>query len=194
MTLFRAAVLFFGGGIFVTMGDKVHVKFGVLSQNDQSFFGQAWWVWPVFGVMCVGLLPGYAIVRGLFRKPPTQKSLGGLLSSALVFFAAYAITGPYAHETLLLSVALPLAWIPRVAARRRTEAVVFSLILAVMGPVTESVFSLLGFFAYAEPDILGVPFWLPGIYLHGGLLATEVDAWWGAGAGNREAQPDAEGG
>ena len=42
------------------------------------------------------------------------------------------------------------------------------------GLLFEALFSSLGLFYYHRPDLLGVPRWLPAIYLHVGLLALSL--------------------
>ena len=44
--------------------------------------------------------------------------------------------------------------------------VVYSLLVAAGGTLFEARWSTLGFFYYSSPDFIGVPRWLPGIYLH----------------------------
>jgi hypothetical protein len=50
----------------------------------------------------------------------------------------------------------------------------YSVLLAVAGTATEAVISSTGAFAYAHPDLLLAPIWLPGLYLHGAPLALAL--------------------
>jgi hypothetical protein len=47
--------------------------------------------------------------------------------------------------------------------------------MAVAGTLFEASWSALGFFHYLHPDVIGVTRWLPGIYLHAGLLAGPLE-------------------
>jgi hypothetical protein len=51
---------------------------------------------------------------------------------------------------------------------------VFCLLAALSGVLFEATLSALGGFAYIDPDFLGVPRWLPGLYLHAALAAVRI--------------------
>ena len=56
LTWAQAVVVFFGGGLLISLGDRAHIEFGVLTQNNTSFLGQAWWVVPMFGAVSLTLI------------------------------------------------------------------------------------------------------------------------------------------
>ena len=62
-----------------------------------------------------------------------------------------------------------------VAASARRVLVLHSLGAAIAGPAAEIAISHSGAFAYAHPDLFGVPIWLPGIYLNVGLASHLID-------------------
>jgi hypothetical protein len=47
--------------------------------------------------------------------------------------------------------------------------------MAAAGTAFESAWSHAGFFYYRAPDVIGVPRWLPGIYLHAALVAGPLE-------------------
>ncbi len=50
-----------------------------------------------------------------------------------------------------------------------------TIVMALAGTLFEAGWSALGFFHYRLPDVVGVPRWLPGIYLHAALLAGPLE-------------------
>jgi hypothetical protein len=58
---------------------------------------------------------------------------------------------------------------------RANWLIAYSLVMAVAGAGFEAFWSSLGFFYYRHPDVLGVPRWLPGIYLHVALVAGPLE-------------------
>jgi hypothetical protein len=178
-SLARLAGLFAGGGIGLALCDQIHVQAGVLSYETGGFFGQAWWVPLQFGVAALAICAAaWPFARR--REPPAARDFA---ISALWFVAAYAASGVFDRWPSALAAAFALAWAGRVAvARDRAELVFFSVLLAAGGTGTEALLSAAGTFSYAEPDFLGVPVWLPGLYLHGAPLALAVTRWVSAGA------------
>ena len=166
------------GGLGVSLLDRVHVAYGVLVQNDASLFGQAWWVAPVFAVACAATVGMYGVLRRRLALPAQPWRPAWLGLAVVLFAAAYAATGPFGASKVALPAALLLTWLARVVVRGASRLEVgFALTLAILGPLGEAAWSQLGLFRYLAPDLLGVPIWLGGIYLHAGPLVTEVDAW-----------------
>jgi hypothetical protein len=67
-------------------------------------------------------------------------------------------------------------WLGRLAFQRSDRLAVFgmSLTLAVLGVVVEALFSKAGLFDYQVRQILGCPWWLGALYLHGGFSLLYV--------------------
>jgi hypothetical protein len=169
-------MLFIGGGLFISLGDRVHIAFDLFTEKDQSWWGQSWWIVPMFGVVTVALYDGYRLLRRSLGEAPQPPSALRTATSSALFLAAYACTGPLDAWGLWLGGLLTLLWIPRVVALGSRAAVILSLILAVVGPVGEALLSSTGLFAYDHPDLGLVPSWLFGIYLHGALAMVQLEA------------------
>ena len=174
-TLRNNVLLFLVGAVVISAGDRVHITFDILSQPDKTLWGQAWWVPLVFGLAGVVIVAGYSVLRRLLEVAPNGAGWGKVLLSAAIFLAAYAATGPWGDYKIALTIALPALWVARVVPRRNVAAVVLSVVLAFAGPFHEYLFSVAGLFSYHDPDVMHVPIWLPGIYLHGALVAVDVD-------------------
>ncbi len=182
----RLAV-FLGGGLFISLGDRVHINYGILTQNDHSFFGQAWWVVPTFGVVSVVLLEGWRALRRYYDEAPAEPSLRRLLWSALLFQAAYASSGPFDAWGPWLAVILTLLWLPRITFGFTRARLTLCLLLALLGPLGEALQAATGIFSYDHPDWGPVPSWLFPIYLHGALVVPELEAFFARNATRRAA-------
>ncbi|HJP00592.1 MAG TPA: YiiD C-terminal domain-containing protein [Planctomycetota bacterium] len=173
------AILAIVGGVALTLCDSVHIAFGVLVKTDTSFFGQSWWVLPMFSALSLTIVPTYRWFRCLTGGRELTTSGVELTCSALLFLASYACTGPLGDWGLGLAALLTAAWVARLFRRRVRGLVLFSLVLAVAGPAAEAALAASGAFHYISPDLGPVPSWLPMIYLHGALLVADLDGFLG---------------
>jgi hypothetical protein len=149
------------------------VQSGVLDYETGGFFGQAWWVPLQFGVASLAIVAGAAP----FARRRAEPQAADFATGTLWFVGAYAATGIFDAHPTTLAVALLATWAARVAfARQPASLVAYSLLLAAAGTGAEAILSAAGTFDYANPDLLGVPIWLPGLYLHGAPLALAVAA------------------
>ena len=107
---------------------------------------------------------------------PRETSAARIAFACAAFFAAYASTGPLADWGPWLGLLLTLLWIPRVLLLRSRAALIFSLLLAVLGPLGEAAIAATGRFHYLTPDLYAVPSWLGAVYLHGALVLPELES------------------
>jgi hypothetical protein len=159
------------GGLICTVGDHLHATHGVLTYPHVLLWDQAWWVFPLFAaaslVCVVGAWP--------FVKAVPVPDARRIVTDGIGFFAAYAYTSfaPADHPTVTLAV-LVIAFGVRVLGERRAPSLIaYCVALAIAGSAFEAALSSTGAFAYVHPDLV-VPRWLPGIYLHAGLVAGEL--------------------
>ena len=170
-------------GLAVALGllgaalDQIHVQSELLSYPDPMIWGQAAWVPLNFAVLLTALvattipLSRLASDRGLL-EPEARR----LVADFAWFVGAYALSGVVGpDEPGLLAIAYVAVWVPRITLRDdRALLIPFGIALALAGCAVEALEIELGWFAYADPDVIGVPFWLAGIYLHGAPLALDV--------------------
>src|SRR6185503_2411797 len=164
------------GAAICTACDHLHVVTGVLSYPHPVFFSQAWWVPFLFGAASVAAVAGARTVRRMVGGAPLPRPTAGQVAGdGLAFVTAYAFTA-YGH-TLPNVVGLVLVgfWLARVLRGVTPWLVVYSIVIGLAGPLFEAFWSSLGFFHYSAPDLLGVPRWLPGIYLHVAFLAAGLE-------------------
>ena len=171
-------VLFFVSAVLGTLGDQIHVQFGVLSYPHPFayLFGQAIWVPPLFG------FAGLALVLGnrAFLKPYSlggtvpPATLGEVFASFILFVAAYFSTGLFQSHPRLLALALTLFWLFRIARRPTRDKIATGLASALGGSLFEALLSSTGAFQYRNPDLWLIPIWLPALYLHVSLATREI--------------------
>ena len=167
----RVIALFAAGGLGLALCDQIHVQSGVLDYETGGFFGQGWWVPLQFGFAALAIVAGAAP----FARRRAKPGAAAFLTGTLWFLAAYAASGLFDAHPYALAAAFVVTWALRVAlARQPAPLVAFSLLLAAAGTGAEAILSAAGTFAYANPDVLGVPIWLPGLYLHGAPLALAL--------------------
>lgn len=116
--------------------------------------------------------------RRVHTIQPRSTSTVGVVASLGIVTAAYLISGfvdqgfAPAYALLLLA-----AWVVRVVRRgERGAAVVAAMLIAVGGVLGEAALSAIGEFSYLQPDVLGVPWWLFPLYLHGAMAARDLFA------------------
>ena len=147
---------------------------GLLSYPDPWLWDQAAWVPVNFAVLLTGLvLATIPLTRAAAARGVPGPSDRRLLADLAWFVGAYAISGlrgagPSGRTRDRVRRGLDPAYR---AARGRAFLYPFGIALALAGCLVEAAEIELGWFSYADPDVIGVPFWLAGIYLHGAPLA-----------------------
>lgn len=164
----RALVVFVLGGIVGALLDQIHVRYQVLWYPKPWLFDQAWWVAPLFGATAVTVLA--AADRWLTMRPDAGRD-EDVIEAAGMFVAAYWASGQWHQHpiglALVYAVLLPLR-------TTRPSTIAFALALAAAGTAFEIVLSSTGAFRYCFPDLLGVPMWLPGLYVHAAPLGLAI--------------------
>jgi hypothetical protein len=170
----RAGALFVAGAIVGTLLDRIHVAAGVLWYTHPALAGQAVWVPLTFGVGALLLMSGHLIF------PPHERPAAPatLAAPALGLLLAYLATAALADRALLLTLVLLVAWIVRVLRDPTADKLAVAIAFALGGPIFEAMLSATGGFFYRQPDLLGVPVWLPALYLHVSLLTRQIALVW----------------
>jgi len=154
------------------VGDHLHVTQGVLSYPHVACWGQAWWVFPLFfGATFALFATARRVHPGAAERPAV--SVRAAAGDFLGFFTAYAFTAFASSMPDLVLWVLVGAWGARVLGGMPPRQVVLCLVIAIGGTSWEAMWSGLGMFSYSHPDLLGVPRWLPALYLH---AAVAVDS------------------
>jgi hypothetical protein len=165
------------GAALGTALDALHV-YGDVETYANQVIGQLGWFVPLeFGV--VGVVAGLVVPALDERLAGHRLSwpLGVRLREVALIFALYAATlaGNGWGAPLLLLV-FTLLVILRVARSGVPGDWVFALVAALAGPAVEASIVALGAFDYTEPDLLGLPMWLPALWANGGLVVRRLFA------------------
>lgn len=170
--LLRAGLALMGVG--ATLGvllDAIHSHFGATSYTNPLVAKTAFWVVPLFaGAYLMGLL------RPLFHRGPRPSGRTVALAMGL-FIAAYWLT------------VAPLPWAARSAILLGIFAVGFALCdrtrvglgiavtAALVGPAVEAALVRAGAFVHHEALWLGVPGWLPFLYMTAAVGLGSLGSW-----------------
>jgi Protein of unknown function (DUF2878) len=164
------------GAVLGTALDAIHSYEDVESYTHESLGRLGWFVPLEFGLagvasaLAVGLLertfgPGSAPDWTPWERIRELPLLAGL------YVTSVAANGPGAVPFAIALLAL-LAVRLGFAGTRGDWA--FALVAAIAGPAAEAAIHALGAFDYTEPDLLGLPLWLPALWANGGLAIRRL--------------------
>jgi len=166
--------------VLLTLCDGLaHVAFGVLSYTEptaMSLLPRQPTLQVFAGFLLLSILLTAAL-RLLFGSYPSVGLATALLLIAS-FVLSYFASGLLGNWPGVLFVGFLVLWAAQLRwFRQRLPLVVgFCVVLALLGPVVEGVYSATGFFGYADSTVFGVPVWLGTLYLNGGLAAIATYA------------------
>ncbi|HRV70209.1 MAG TPA: hypothetical protein P5108_12235 [Marmoricola sp.] len=176
----RILLLALLGALVATFCDAIHVHTKTLSYPNPFWFGQAWWVFPLFFVAFALLAVTYhVLVAAPWLKLPREYSASSgevmpFIEALVVFVLVYVLSGFGNHDPIFLGIFFLVTFVLRwLAAPDRGFLLLVAVLLAVAGILTEGTLHQFGLVAYREPEIYGVPWWLGGVYLHGAFLLRE---------------------
>jgi uncharacterized protein DUF2878 len=173
----RLAFCFVLGACVGTLLDGIHAYGDVLEYPNPAFGRWAWFVPLEFGL--VGLAAGLAVptLERLAGDPGIDWSLARRIAELFLFACLYVST-TLVHDlgAVLLAIALGALAAVRLVRREVPGDWIYVLPAAVLGPAAEAALSALGVFDYKEPDIAGVPVWLPSLWANGGFLIRRLVA------------------
>jgi hypothetical protein len=168
----RASLVLFGLGATVgTALDAIHTHSGTTAYPDPIVFMMAWWTPPIFGFAGLSTGLAYPLVRALRRRDvattrsPARAASGFALFVGLYLASGYLPASNAVKLVVLLAGACALGW----ANARTRGAILVAVTAAIAGPVIEIVLVSLGAFRHLQPDVLGIPIWLPALYASGSI-------------------------
>jgi hypothetical protein len=160
------AILLAFGATGGTLLDMLHTFSGTTEYTTPLVLRTAWWVSLLFaGAYGVG---GYLYALAHRRMGgPREVSGWPSLLVGLCGFAALCATSAFLPATHLVKLGLLAAgaavlwgWLDR-----SWRGVALAALTAVIGSSTEIALSRAGVFRYLDRDLLGIPMWLPALYL-----------------------------
>jgi hypothetical protein len=154
------------GAVAGVLCDQIHVVGDVIVYRDPLLFGQPWWVPVQYGLAAVVGYLGAHHLRGGSER---------LAVASAWFLGAYLATAVFQRWPLPLAVVLGLIGLAR-AGRLGVRSLVFALAVALFGLVWEAGLTSTGAFSYRHPNLVGVAFWLPALYVNAAPLLLAVAA------------------
>jgi len=163
-----------GIATWMTLCDRFfHVATRTLVHFWPPFMGdQTFWVIPIFGLASVAIVA--TAPRFAAPEPRPLRFLGELLVMTAIYASSGFVGG---RHPMLVTAAFVMLFAARlVGTQARRQLLVLAAILAVSGPLFESLQWQLGMFRYTRPDIIGVPWWLIPFYANGAWAVRELGA------------------
>jgi len=177
-TVQRWCIVFGFGAVFGTLGDFGHSHFGVLHYPRPFLAGEAWWVPLLFGGSAVVMIAMHNTLRA-WLPDPRATTFRDVAVAAAWFGGSYLASSIFKAYPLALTVALTSSFVARMLVVRRTRLQwIYAASGAIGGPCVEILLSSTGAFRYDVPDHLGVPIWLPALYLQAALLGDAIARAW----------------
>ena len=159
---------------WMTLCDRFfHVHTGTVVHFWQPFMGdQTFWVIPIFGLAAIGFVTTAPRFAASTARPTR------FVFELLLMTTIYATSGfvGFEHGTAVTAAFVGLFALRLIASRDRGTLLAIALLLAVAGPLFESLQWQLGMFRYTQPDFIGVPWWLFPFYANGAWAVRELGA------------------
>ena len=172
----RLAAAFALGATLGTALDAIHA-YGDVESYPNEVLGRLGWFVPIeFGLAGVASALAVPLLERAFgegRPPPwtVWERLRELPLLAGLYVTSVGVNGP---EATLFLVALLVLLAARLAFAGTRGDWAFALFAAIAGPAAEATIHALGAFDYTEPDLLGLPLWLPALWANGGLAIRRI--------------------
>ncbi|MGH2980242.1 MAG: hypothetical protein ACRDLQ_11500 [Solirubrobacterales bacterium] len=171
----RLATCFCLGALLGTLLDGIHVYGDVESYPDPALGRWGWFVPLEFGAagaLAGALLPHLERLAGPPRTP--SWSVAARIAELCLLAGAYVSTVVLAGAPAVVTLALLALLSARLTLRPVRGDWVYALIAAIAGPFAEAALSVAGAFDYADPDLAGIPMWLPALWANGGLFIRRL--------------------
>jgi len=168
-------VLFVIGAVMLTVFDMFHTHSGTIEYPHELVLKMAWWTPLLFGSSLAfgGLVyaSGYRAMRG----DPNVPSNAALAAALVIYAGLYCASGylPASNEGKLAMLLVGFAglwWL----LDRSWQGMVMAVVTAIGGCSTEFVLTRWGAFRHLQPDVVGLPVWLPGLYLVSGTVLGQL--------------------
>jgi hypothetical protein len=171
----RLAVLFVVGGVVLSIFDGFHTFSNTTAYTNPVVWRMAWWTPLLFGAAVAGGGGIYAVGYRRLGGPARHASTPRLALAFVLFAGLYAASGFWGAQSTTKLAALALgAFVAWLITDRSWQGVALALVSAAGGAAVESTLIALGTFRYLAPDVLGIPVWLPGLYLASGPVVGQI--------------------
>jgi hypothetical protein len=156
--------LFLPGATLGTALDALEVYSGVERYPRPMLFGVAWWVPLLFAAAAVAIGYSHPLVDPLISRARPYRRLSSSIGELTWLVLAYLISASTLDSLAkvgLIAIIYLNFWL---LAGHSWQDLLLAFVTAVTGTLVEMILVNAGVFSYTHPDILGVPYWLPGLY------------------------------
>lgn len=166
--------LFLLGATLGTALDAIDVYSNVERYTMPTLFGLAWWVPLLFGAAAVAIGYSHPLVDPLILNGRHSRPLLNSFFQVGWLLLAYVL-GASPLDTITKTGLLILIYLNFwFLAGRGWQNLLLSLVTAITGTLIEMILVAGGAFSYLHPDILGLPYWLPCIYIIASLAVGDL--------------------
>ena len=166
--------LFLVGAICGTALDAFHVYSSIEQYPRPAFLGVAWWVPLLFGFAAVSIGYSHPFIDPLIhniRRPRRLITSIAELSWLLLAYVIAASTFTSISKAILLGLIYFNFWL---LTGRGWRNLLLSVVTAITGTLIEMTLVAAGAFSYLQPDIFGIPYWLPFMYACASLAIGDL--------------------
>lgn len=169
-------ILFVLGAVMGAIYDGFHTFSGTLVYTSPWILRMAWWVPLLLGSAGAAIGISHLSFDARFpHRPPYPLTGPHVLLGIVLFGAQYFMSGflqiPNGSQLVLQAVVSAQIWY---LFDRSRPGVFLAVMTGACGTLTEITLIHFGLFYYTEPDIFGVPFWLPFIYTSASVAVGNV--------------------
>lgn len=168
-------LLFVIGAVMLSIFDMFHTHGGVTEYAHVIAWKMAWWTPLAFGSSLAFGGLAYRAGHRAMRGDPELPSNAALAAALVIYAGLYCASGylPASNEgklALLLVGFAGLWWL----LDRSWQGMVMAAVAAIGGCLTEFVLTQRGVFRHLQPDVIGLPVWLPALYLASGTVLGQL--------------------
>jgi Insulin-induced protein (INSIG) len=162
------------GAILGTALNAYHVFSYVEQYTRPAFLGVAWWVPLLFGFAAVAIGYSHPLIDPLIQNFRRTRRLSVSIAELAWILLAYVIAAsPISSlaKIILLGLIYFNFWL---LTGRGWQNLLLSLVTAITGTLVEMTLVAAGAFSYLQPDIFGIPYWLPFMYACASLAVGDL--------------------
>lgn len=161
----NALILFLVGAILGPWADSFHTHAGVLSYYKVLAFQMAWWVPLLFGLATVLIGFSHIHLDDRFAMQPQARNWVEIFWALGLFLVIYKLSALLQSSGIKLFLLGFLSLTTWYFLDRRVLGLGQALLTALVGSLAEILLIKFKLFFYWEPDFLGIPLWLPFLYM-----------------------------
>jgi hypothetical protein len=174
-TAARLALLFACGAVLGSIFDGFHTFGGATAYPSPVLLRMAWWTPLLFGAAGLGIGLSHADLDRRLRRPPRPLSdravAGGLVYFGLFYFMSGFLPTANSARLALLALGFLVLWL---LLDRSWQGLALAAMTAVIGCSVEVMLTGAGAFQHLRPDLLGIPAWLPALYMLASLAVGNL--------------------